>query len=254
MTRRTFALSLATTALLRGETAKDRGKRLVEKVVQGLGGSAFTNMRTRTETGRASSFYREQLTGYAVAHLYTKYLAGGQLQRQVFGKHLDDAIIFTKNEAYEVTYRGAQPLADDKVKQYHETTLHDVFYILHERLNEPGMEFEAGPIDVVENQPVETLEIYDSDNRHITVWVNSNSFVPVKQRFVRWDPTIKDQREEVTRYTKYRQTGGVMWPFSITRDRDGETIFQLNSEHVTINDALADSMFELPTGIKILKK
>jgi hypothetical protein len=260
MTRRTFALSLAASTALRAETGKERGKRLIGQVVQGLGGEAFRRMQTRTEIGRAYSFYREQISGLSVAHLYTKYrdTADGkgllQVERQVFGKKLEDAVIFTPTESYDVTYRGAQPLGEEKFNQYRETTLHDVFYILRERLNEPGMEFEGTGKDVVENQPVETIEIYDSDNRNVTVWVNQDTFVPVKQRFYRWDETIKDRHEEVTRYTKYREVNGVMWPFSITRERDGGRNFQLYSEHVTINDALADSMFELPTGVKILKR
>ena len=225
-----------------------------------MGGDAFRNMSTRTESGRASSFYREQITGFSVAHMFTKYLEPGsgqeihQVQRQAFGKKMDDAVIFTRTEAYEVTFRGAKPLADDKIAQYHDTTLHDIFYILRQRLNEPGMEFEGAGIDVVENQPVETIQIYDSENRNLTVWVNSDSFVPVKQRFYRWDPTINDRHEEVTLYTKYRQVGGIMWPYAISRERDGELTYNLQSEHVTINDPLADSLFELPNGIKILTK
>jgi hypothetical protein len=279
MTRRALikaapALSIAVATALRGETAKDRGKRLIESTIQGMGGDAFRNMRTRTEIGRASSFYREQITGFSVAHIYTKCDAGPaveaagsaaqqspasaepirQLQRQAFGKKMEDAVIFTQTEAYEVTFRGARPLADDKISQYHDTTLHDIFYILRERLDEPGVEFEGTGIDVVENQPVETIEIYDSENRNITVWVNSDFFVPVRQRFYRWDPTINDRHEEVTLYTKYRQVGGIMWPFAISRQRDGGMTYNLQSEHVTINDALPDSMFELPNGIKILKK
>ena len=261
MTRRTFALSLGAVTALRAETAKERGRRLIGQVVQGLGGEAFRRMTTRTEIGRAYSFYREEINGLAVAHLYTKYSdtppanppALRQVQRQVFGKKLEDAVIFTPNESYDVTYRGAQPLGEDKFKQYRETTLHDIFYILRERFNEPGMEFEGTGRDVVENQPVETIEVYDSENRNVTVWVNQDTFVPVKQRFYRYDDTIKDRREEVTRYAKYRDVNGVMWPLQITRERDGERNFQLYSERVTINDALADSMFELPSGVKILK-
>ena len=44
-------------------------------MIYALGGDAFRNMRTRTETGRAYSFYREQLSGLSVARIYTKYLA-----------------------------------------------------------------------------------------------------------------------------------------------------------------------------------
>jgi hypothetical protein len=261
MTRRTFALALGALPAFAAETSKARGQRLVGKVVEGLGGDAFRNMRTRTEIGRASSFYRDRLTGYSVARINTKYLQPDtgsgllELQRQVFGKKQEDAVLFTEKEGFEVTYRGAKPLTDDRVKQFRETTLHDVFYILRQRLSEPGMEFEGAGADIVENQPVEALDIFDSENRNIRVWVNADTFLPVKQRFQRWDPTINDRREEVTRYSKYRDIGGgVMWPFDSQRERDTEKIFEMYSDHVTVNDDLKDSMFELPNGIKILKQ
>jgi hypothetical protein len=267
MTRRNFALSVAAASSILpsrafpAETAKERGRQMIEKIIHSLGGDAFRNMQTRTETGRAYSFYREQLSGLAVARIYTKYLPPGEgkglseLQRQVFGKKLEDAVLFTETEAFDVTYRGAKPLADERVKQFRETALHDIFYILHQRLGEPGIEFESRGRDVIENQPVEGLEIFDAENRNVTVWVNSTTFLPARQRFYRWDETIKDRREEVSRYSKYRDAGnGVMWPHETERERDTEKNFQLFSERVTINDSLPASMFSLPNGIKILRK
>jgi hypothetical protein len=263
MNRRKFALALAAGATqLRAETAKERGKLLVDRVVEGLGGSAFRDMQTHTEVGRAYSFYHEKLNGLSIAHLYTKYLQPDktpdgifQLQRQALGKRQDDVVLFTTNEGYEVTFRGAKPLPDDQVKRYQETTLHDIFYILRARFNEPGIEFESSGADVVENQSVQKLEVFDSENRQITVWVNSTTFLPAKQRFYRWDPVINARREEVTRYSKYRDIGsGIMWPFATERERDTEKIYQMFSEQVTANDSMADSLFELPNGIKMLKK
>lgn len=266
MTRREFGLTFAAAAgALKAETSADRGKQLVNKTIDGLGGDAFLNMRTRTEMGMVSSFYRDKLTGFSVARVYTKYLLPGEfkpgetqvgeVQRQVLGKKQEDTVLFMTTGAYEVTYRGAKPLPDDQVDRFRDNTLHDIFYILRQRLNEPGMSFEASGADVVENQPVETLDIYDSENRHVTVWVNSDTWLPVKQRFYRWDPLINDRHEEVTHYTKYRDVGNrVMWPHEIARDRDTEKLSQLNSERVTINDPLSDSLFQLPGGIKILTK
>ncbi len=265
MTRRTFALSVAAGvgagAALGAETSKDRGKRLIERTIEALGGDAFRNMRTRTETGRAYSFYRDEVTGLSVATFQTKYLPReGQeglfeMQRQVFGKQQEDAVLFTASEGFEVTYRGAKPLTDDRVKQFRETTLHEIFYVLRERLDEPGMEFEAAGKDVVENQPVEAIDIFDAENRRIRVWVNSDTFLPSKQRFYRWDAIINDRREEITRYSKYRDAGnGVMWPHTTERERDTEKLFQMYSDQVTVNDPLPDSLFELPNGIRMLKK
>jgi hypothetical protein len=260
MTRRTFALSLVAGSLA-AETAKDRGKRLIEKTIAALGGDAFRTMRTRTEIGRASSFYHERLTGFSVARMYTKYIEPDgktgiyELQRQVLGKKQEDTILFTTNEAYEVTYRGAQPLPDEQIKQFHETTLHNIFYILRERMSEPEIEFEGAGGDVIENQPVEAIDIYDSENRSTRVWVHSDTFLPVMQRFYSRDPVLHDRREEITRFSKYRDAGnGVMWPHAVERERDTEKIFQLYAEQVKVGDPLPETMFELPNGITMLKR
>jgi len=141
------------------------------------------------------------------------------------------------------------------VKQFQETSLHDVFYILLKRFQEPGIAFESRGKDVVENLPVEVIDIFDAENRNVTVWIHSSTMLPVKQRYLRWDPTINDRREEVTRFSKYRESGnGVMWPWDLQRERDKEKIFELYSDHVTIGEDLKGDLFQLPTGVKILKK
>jgi hypothetical protein len=59
----------------------------------------------------------------------------------------------------------------------------------------------------------------------------------------------------VTIFSKYRDVGGgVMWPFAIRRERNGEKIFEMYLERVEINLDLKDSMFALPQGLKLLKK
>ncbi len=266
MTRRNF-VSLAPVALmsasavLRAETAQERGKKLVADAIHALGGDGFRFMPGRVEHGRAYSFYREQISGLSIAKIYTKYLDKAEpgtlrmTQRQAFGKKEDDFVLLTGTSAFEVNFRGAKPLGEERIKQFNMTTLHDVFYILRERLDEPGMVVEALGRDVVENLPVEKLQFVDSENRQLTVWFHSSTMLPVKQSFKRWDPTINDRREEVTRYTKYRESGnGVMWPWDTQRERDGEKLFELYSDKVAIGESLPASMFELPAGVTVLKK
>jgi hypothetical protein len=263
VTRRELLGLLAAAPLLRGQSAATkRGREVADKAVYALGGDGFRFMKTRTEAGRAYSFYQDEITGLSPAHIYTRYLAAGEghegileEQRQVFGKKQDDAVILTASAAWEVTFRGAKPLGDERLSQYRETVLHDVFYILRARIDEPGLVFEHKGKDVVENSPVETIEVYDADNRNTTVWIHSVTSLPVKQRFLRWDPVINDRREEVTRYTKYRESGnGVMWPWDVQRERDGKKIFELYSDKVTVGDDFKDSMFQLPPGVTVLKK
>jgi hypothetical protein len=70
----------------------------------------------------------------------------------------------------------------------------------------------------------------------------------VKETWVWRDPKTKDRNEEVTRFARYREVGGVQWPEQITRDRNGEKVYQIFSDSVLINQDLTDSLFVVPNG------
>ena len=56
------------------ETSLERGQRVDRRAVAALGGESFLQMQDRVETGRAYSFYRENLSGLSLAQIYTRYL------------------------------------------------------------------------------------------------------------------------------------------------------------------------------------
>ena len=235
-----------------------RAKKVIDDAVAALGGEKFLTMQDRVESGRAYSFYRDKISGLSIATIYTEYVfvppekTGQDLgvrERDVFGKNEEYGYsLFREKGAWEVTYKGPRELDDDRVERYHRTTLNDVLYILRMRLNEPGMTFEWKGPDVVENQSVNVVDIVDSENRVVSVRFSQSTKLPVKQTMVWRDPKTKDRNEEVTRYARYREEGGVQWPQQITRDRNGEKIYQIFSDFVLINPGLPDPVFAIPTG------
>src|SRR5579862_121976 len=253
----------AAMAVARAETNLERGKRVVDQAITALGGDTFLHMQDRVESGRAFSFYREELNGLSIARIYTRYLirpepptAGflGVREREAFGKREDSAVLFLEGEGYDVTFRGARPLSEEVLQRFKESTLRNVFYILRQRLGEPGLILESRGSDVVENQPVDIVDITDIDNRTVTVYFNQITHLPARQVTYRRDPKTKDRVEEVTRFSKFRDVNGVQWPFDIQRERDGEKIYQMFSDKVEINQGLTDNLFTLPSNIKILGK
>lgn len=251
-------------SLLSAETIQERGKRVVDEALAALGGNRFLAVKNRVEAGRVYSFYREELSGLSVAKIYTRYLALpekpspdfiGVQERQAFGKDEYSAILFTGGQGYEITFRGARPLRDEIVERFKMSTLLDIFYILRERMDEPGLIIESRGSDIYLNQPVEIVDITDSENRVVTVYFHYSTKLPVRQVFYRRDPKTRDRIEEDTEYGKYRDVGGgVFWPYYMLRKRDGERVYQIFSETVSINQDLSDSLFTLPAKIKILKK
>jgi hypothetical protein len=256
-------VGLLCAAAVYGQSRQERGKQIVDEALEALGGAKYLGMRNRVETGRAYSFYREELSGLSIATIYVRYEqpvgtpAPDQLrlrERQSFGKEeKSGAVLFAEGKGYEITFRGARPVAQEKLERYQSTTLNNVLYILRERLNEPGMIFEYQGSDIVDNTPVNKVDITDSENRMVTVYFHHLTKLPIRQVYVRRDPKTGDRIEEVTLFGKYRDAGGVLWPLDVQRYRNGDRIFQMYAENVEINTGLEDKLFELPPGIKILK-
>jgi hypothetical protein len=246
------------TAAGAAETAAERGKRVIDEALRALGGDAFLHMQDRVESGRGYGFYREQLSGLAVVKIYTRYLAPvpGQVamrERDAQGKNEDSVVLFTESGAWEVTFRGARPLTDLRYANYKDSTLRNVFYILRQRLDEPGLAFFSQGMDMYENRPVEMVDITDAANRTVTVYFDQLTKLPTRQVFKRRNPEYKDFDTEVTVYSKYRDVGGgVQWPCATLRERNGEKILEVYSESVVINRGLKDDLFTLPGNLKLL--
>jgi hypothetical protein len=245
------------------ETKEARGKRVVDEAVEALGGSRFLQLADRTETGRAYSFYREQLAGLSRATIYTRYLRQPDpppsppalyvRERQSFGEKEDYAILFDEKAGYQITFRGARPMPAALIARYQDTTRRNVFYILRQRLKEPGLLIESRGSEVVDNQPTEVVDFTDTDNITVTVYFHRSTKLPLKQVFFRRDPVTRERNEEVTVFGKYRNVGGgVQWPWSITRFRNGEKIFELFSDDVKTDQGLTDTLFILPANVRML--
>ncbi len=244
----------------RQETRQERGKRVVQEALAALGGDAFLHMEDRVESGRAYSFYNARISGLDVATVYTRYLApaSGQLsvrERENYGRKQDQGFtLFNESGAWEVNFHGAKPLTDERLRNYRESALLNIFYILRQRLSEPGLSFYSQGSDVFENQPVQIVDITDADGRTVTVYFSSFTKLPLRQSFRRRNPTYGDFDTEVTAFAKYHATGGILWPFDIRRERNGDKIFEMYSETVEIDKSLGDELFTLPANVKLLPK
>jgi hypothetical protein len=262
---RTAAAGLAFCAMAAlcfgAETRQERGKRVVYEALQALGGDAFLHMEDRVETGRAYSFYNREINGLAIATIYTRYLApvAGkpmQRERQIFGKKEEGgSVLFTEGDAWEITFRGARPLEPDRLKNYHEAVLRNIFYILRQRLKEPGLEFYSQGTDMYERVPVEIVDITDASGATVTVSFSQFDKLPVRQVYRRKNEQFHDFDTEVTTFSKYRDIGGgVKWPYDVQRERNGDKTYEMYATSVEVNKSLNDDLFTLPANVRILGK
>jgi hypothetical protein len=271
MTRRGFLFSAAACAWAQSAHTQSeiRGKKIIDDALGALGGNAFLTMMDRTESGRAYSFYREQISGLSIAKIYTRYLTVApsksgeevaQREKEVFGKTEDTSVLFLENAGWDTSWRGSKPMEQDRFDRYRESTLRNVLYMFRQRLKEPGMIFESQGSDVIENLPVDLVDITDSENRVVRVQFHQSTKLPVRQIYKRKNPVSKEQDEEVTLFARYRDAGGVQWPHQIRREHNGDKVYEIFSDSVQINKDLTDNLFAVPEpgavkpGVKPKKK
>jgi len=239
------------------ETRQERGRRVVYEALRAMGGDAFLRMEDRVETGRAYSFYRAQISGLSIATIYTRYLApvpGKAMvrERDAFGRDQESgAMLFQEDGAWEVTFRGARPLESERYQNYRESVLRNIFYILRQRLNEPGLEFYSQGSDVYERVPVEIVDITDASGVTVTVYFSQFDKLPVRQVYRRRNPQFHDFDTEETTYSKYRDVGGVKWPYDTQRQRNGDKIYEMYARSVEVNKNLKDNLFTLPANVRM---
>jgi hypothetical protein len=255
-----LAYGVLTSAAPPAETAAERGKRVVYEALQALGGDAFLHMNDRIESGRAYSFYRERVSGLSAARIYTRYLepVPGQVEvreRENFGLKEDSSILLTETGGWEITFRGARPLDDERYTNYKDGTLRNVLYILRQRLKEPELSFYSQGSDMFENRPVEIVDITDAATSTVTVYFDQRTKLPARQTFRRRNRQFHDFDTEVTIFSLYRNVGGgVMWPCNMRRERNGERIYEMFADQVEIDKDLKDNLFSLPGDVKVLPK
>jgi hypothetical protein len=241
-----------------GQTAAEkRGNQLIDEAIHALGGQKFLTMQDRIESGRAYSFYRDQISGRDIAKIYTRYTtvtpdkSGEQVaqrEREAFGKNEDSSVMFNENGGWEINWRGSKELPKDRVERYRDTTLRNVLYIFRQRLKEPGMIFEWRGTDIFEHQPVEIVDITDSQNRLVKVYLDQSSKLPIRQVYAHQNPEMKQRDEEVTLFSRYREVNGIQWPMQMRRERNGDKVYEIFSESVSFNQDLTDDLFTLPSG------
>jgi hypothetical protein len=253
-------VSAASPAWAQQESRPDRGARVIHEALQAVGGDAFLALQDRTETGRLYSFDSGRLGGGSFATVYTQYLTPvpGKFSvriRQIYGKNQEEGgFLFTPDGAWSLSFRGAMPLDDAEFATYQDTTLRGIFYILRQRLNEPGISFYSQGGDIFEHVPVEIVDITDSAGSTITVYFDRETHLPVRQTFRRRNTQFNDFDVEATSFAKYRDIKGVKLPLETRRDHNGQKVFEMFVESEEINKDLRDEIFTLPANLKILPK
>jgi hypothetical protein len=219
---------------------------VIDQMIRTLGGPAYLNIQDITQEGRSYSLYHGQPRGGGV--IFWHYYKFPDKDRTEFTKKRDVIYVNSGDKGYEITFRGTHAQDPKELADFLRRRHYALDVVLRKWLAEPGVALFYEGQSVAEAKSVDQITVMNSRNEAVTLFIDSNTHLPVKKTFTWRDPTDKQRNTEDEIYDNYREAQGVMTPFTLTRFFNGEMVSQRFLTTVTYNQGLPDSKFEPQAG------
>lgn len=221
----------------------EAGRKLLDKMIQALGGDAWRNRVDYTATGQAGSFYKSAANPYVTQfERYVRFQPFGERTIIVSKQGVlipttkrDVAEIWTTDKGYEVTYKGKKELPEKDIQEFFLYQSHSLDTVMLTWLKQPGVLINYLGTALVDRKVADKVSIITASNDGVTLDLDENTHLPINISF-RWrDPTYKDYNTEMQEYDDYHVIDGVMTPLTLTRYHNGDMTTQIYLKEVHYN-------------------
>jgi len=223
-----------------------KAKGILDQMIQALGGSAYLNIQDTQQAGRTYTLSHGQSTGPGV--LFWRFTKFPDKERIELTKQRDIAYVYRDDHGYEITYKGTAEQEAKLVAEYLRRRDHSLEWVLRRWINEPGVALLYEGSAIAGDKPADKVSVINSKNDSVTLFIDSNTHLPIKKSYAWRDPADNLRNTEDELFDAYRVTQGIMTPYSITRFYNGEMANQRFLNSVTYNQNLSDTMFDAKTS------
>jgi len=221
-----------------GENQEQRGRKLLDQMLEALGGDAWLNRHNMRVYGHAGRFFQGAPNGIVIDFTATWQFPSGDrpyAERIGFitdksmilpGKKIDIVQIWINNAGHEVTYKGNSTLPKDQVEDYYRRQDHSIESIYRVWLKSPGVMVIAEGSTMVERRLTERVSILSANNDAVTVDIDAATHLPRRRTFQWRNTTFKDLDEDAEEYDDYHTIQGLPTAFTISRYHNGDLASQ----------------------------
>ena len=239
-----------------GLTQEQLGKKLLDEMVEALGGHAWIDRKYMEVTGRTAVFYRGQPNGFVPEyHGWRRFRGTGQPEAERIGylsdksmilpgKKIDVVQIYVNDTGYEVTYKGRTTLPKEGITDYYRRQKHSIENVVNQWIKVPGVMIIAEGQTMVERKIADKVTVLSPDNDAVTIELDAITHLPLRRTF-RWrNEQFKDIDEDTETYDDYHTVDGLPTAYTLTRYRNGDMANQRFYSKVAYNLELSPDLFD----------
>lgn len=228
------------------EAGARKAKTLLDQAIQALGGQAYLEVRNFQQTGRTYSFYHGRPTGNGV--LFWRFIEFPEKERVEVTKERDVAYVYAGDKGYEITYRGPHPMETKDMDDYLRRRKFSLEAMLRTWINDRTVALFYEGTALAGNAPADRVTLINSKDEAVTLYLDSETHLPVKKSITWRDPVDKQRNVEEETWDNYRPVQGVMTPYGFTRYYNGDMQTQRFVFTTSYNEALNPAMFDPNSG------
>jgi hypothetical protein len=233
-------------SILTDQQNQNKAKVLLDQMIQSLGGNAYLTIEDVSQEGRTYSFHLGNPTSAGL--IFWRFYKYPDKERIELTKQRDIVEVFNGQVGVEITFKGAQPMDAKALEDFLRRREYALDVVLRKWLKEPGIAlFYDGP-SVANQKSAEKVTIMNTRNQAVDLYIDANTYLPLKKSFSWRDPTDKQRNIEEEVYDNYRPVGAIMSPFVVTRYFNGDMSNQRFITSTSYNKGLTDSMFSTQQG------
>ncbi|HXZ27369.1 MAG TPA: hypothetical protein VEG08_05145 [Terriglobales bacterium] len=222
--------------------ANERQARAVlDRMLQALGGQAWLTFTDLEESGRTYSFYHGETRGAGVQ--YWRFWKWPDKERVELTKQRDIIEIYNGEQGWETTYKGTHNQEAKELALYQQRRRYSLAQVLRTWLTQPGLALFYDGASLANGRPVEQVTLMNAQDESVTLYVSSESHLPLKLSYRVRDPLYHDLNTESVVWDNYHPVQGIQTPYSVTFYHNDEMAGQRFVNAVRYNLGLADSQF-----------
>ena len=222
---------------------------LLDRMFQALGGQAFLSFRTLTTRGRLFSLGGGG-EGFVYFDSQVQYPDKRRLTYGMSKKAKPITVVNNGDQGWEIDRMGMVHLDSTEIRRWKFANRYGLENLLRLRIHEPGALVQTAGVDFVNNLAVNILDIVDTEQTQIKLYLDKRTDLPDQVSYRKWNPTINDWDEYADVYADYRTFQGIATPMHITRSLNGERFSEVYRNAVTYNETYPPQLFADPSVVQ----
>lgn len=216
---------------------------LLNQTIQALGGPAFAGFKTLSSQGRAFSIMDGVTAGFVQYDSAMRFPDQRRLSYGL-GKSKSVTLINDGDHGWEIDRYGLIEQPDKEIRAWQLANRYSLENLLRLRVHEPGTLVQAGGEDFVDNVPVKIIDIFDSRQADVKVYVDQRTHLPVRVVYRVMNPDTHQREDYADAYANYREVQGIETPMHLVRYHNDERVAETFRTMVRYNETYPANFFQ----------